>query len=378
MKIVLLGPVAPYRGGIAHFTATLARQLEASGHQVRLISFRKQYPRLLYPGKSDRDNSLGKPVIDATYLFSPLNPFDWHRTLHEIKCFKPDLVFYQWWVTFWAPATAWLLGRLNRLNIPVKILIHNTFPHEARGFYRAATSWALRNATSFVTMAEGEAIRLKTVFPENAEIQIVPHPVFQQFPASGLSKAAVRAQLGLPADVPLALFFGFVRPYKGLGVLLDAMHLLQQSNSPIHLVVAGEFWQNQATYESQIRELGLAEKVSIHAYYIPDRKAGLYFEAADMFVAPYLDGTQSGSVKQAMSYNLPLVVSDVIADPIIRAYKCGVEITPAGDAVVLARAMQNALNVQKGAKKSGDYTQESWNNLISALTTSHKTNKARS
>jgi glycosyltransferase involved in cell wall biosynthesis len=378
MKIVLVGPVAPYRGGIAYFTATLARQLEASGHQVQLISFRKQYPRLLYPGKSDKDNSLGKPIIGVIYPFSPFNPLDWHRTLTEIKRFSPDLVIYQWWVTFWAPATAWLLGRLNRLNIPIKILIHNTFPHEARWFDRAATSWALRNANSFVTMAEVEAIRLKTVIPENAEVQIATHPVFQQFPASGLSKAAVRAQLGLPADAPLALFFGFVRPYKGLEVLLDAMHLLKQNDSPIHLVIAGEFWQSQATYESLIRKLGLEEKVSIHAYYIPDNKAGLYFEAADMFVAPYLDGTQSGSIKQAMSYNLPLVISDVIADPMIRAYNCGLEITPAGDAVVLAKAMQNALSIQKGVKKCGDYAQESWNNLISALTTSHNRNTAGS
>lgn len=377
MKIVLVGPVAPYRGGIAYFTATLAHQLEALGHQVRLISFRKQYPRLLYPGKSDKDNSLGKPITGAIYYFSPLNPLDWHRTLNEIKRFNPDLVIYQWWVTFWAPATAWLLGKLNRLNIPVKVLVHNTFPHEAGWFDRAATTWALRNATSFITMTEEEAKRLKKVIPEKTKIQTVPHPAFRKFPDSGLSKGAVRAQLGLPADVPLALFFGFVRPYKGLGILLDAMHLLKQSDSPIHLVIAGEFWQSQATYESQIRELGLEEKVSIHAYYIPDNKAGLYFEAADMFVAPYLDGTQSGSIKQAMSYSLPLVISDVIADPMIRTYNYGLQITPVGDAAALAKAMQNALNAQKGTINNEDYIQDSWNSLINALTIDSNTNKTR-
>jgi len=377
MKIVLVGPVAPYRGGIAYFTAALARQLEASKHQVQIISFRKQYPRLLYPGKSDKDNSLDKPRTGVIYSFSPFSPLDWHRTLMEIKRFSPDLVIYQWWVTYWAPATAWLLGRLNSLNIPVKVLVHNTFPHEAWWFDRAATTWALQNATSFITMAEGEAKLLKKVISEKAKIQTVPHPAFRKFPDSGLSKAAVRSQLGLPADVPLALFFGFVRPYKGLEILLQAMHLLKQNNSPIHLVIAGEFWQRQVTYESQIRELGLVEKVSIHANYIPDNKAGLYFEAADMFVAPYLEGTQSGSIKQAMSYNLPLVVSDVITDPMICSYNYGLEITPAGDVNALAKAMQKALNIQKGTKDNEDFIQDSWNNLINALTIDSNTNKTR-
>ena len=369
MKIVLIGPVPPYRGGIAHFTLALAENLTSEGHMVRTISYRTQYPKWLYPGKSDKDLSQKNTLEDVEFLFSPLNFLDWRRTFNEIKDFQPDLVIYPWWVTFWAPATAWLLGKLHKSGIPTKVLVHNAFPHEEKWIDRNLTKFALKDARDFVTLAENQTKRLRSVVNKNSTIETAAHPVYAQFPLSGLGKVKVRKKLKLPEKKPIALFFGFVRPYKGLGVLLEAIAILKQEHIDLHLVVAGEFWQGQADYQKQINELQISDMVTIRANYIPDSEAGLYFEAADLFVAPYLDGTQSGSIKAAMSYGLPLIVSNVIVDPMIRRYNCGIEIILAGDVAGLAESIRNSLAAHEITKPEGFQPQNSWTDLISMLIT---------
>jgi len=371
MKIVMIGPMPPYRGGIARFSASLAEHLLDMGHDVEVVSFRKQYPKLLYPGKSEKDHSQSTSRVPTVFLFSPLNVMDWSKTYRKIQDYQPDLVIYQWWATFWAPATSWLIHKITKAGINTKILIHNAFPHESTWIDKKLTAWALREAVSFVTMTDAEAKRLRTVVNPQAEIITAPHPVYRQFPSSDLSKVEVRKKLGLPLEAQIALFFGFVRPYKGLNTLLEAMGKLKAQGSCVHLVIAGEFWQDQAIYEKQIAELGIHDMVTVRADYIPDSEAGLYFEAADIFVAPYLDGTQSGSIKIAMGYQLPLVVSDVIVDPTILEYPIGRQIVPAGDATALAEAMQNTQLPQGTVKNGQDYSMDSWNNLISALTIGH-------
>ncbi len=336
MKIVLLGPVPPYRGGIAHFTQALAEKLLSEEHEVLTISFRKQYPRWLYPGKSDKDFSQNTKIKDVLFLFSPLNFFDWHKTLREIKSYQPDLVIYPWWVTFWTPATSWLLGRLRKLGIKTKILVHNAYPHEGGWLDKKLTAFALKDARSFVTMTEKETQRLRTLVYKDSKIETAAHPVYAQFPLSGFSKREVREKLELPVNAQIALFFGFVRPYKGLGTLLEAMGKLKQEHLNLHLVVAGEFWQDRDLYEKQIRDLQIGDMMTIRAEYIPDSEAGLYFEAADFFVAPYLEGTQSGSIKIAMGYHLPMIVTDAITDPLILNYQDGLGMVKAGEAGLLA------------------------------------------
>lgn len=367
MKIVLLGPVPPYRGGIAHFTQSLAENLVQGGHEVLTISYLKQYPGWLYPGKSDKDYSQKTILKDVEFLFSPLNCWDWRKTLREIRDYQPDLVIYPWWVTFWAPATSWLLGKLRKFDIPAKVLVHNTFPHEEGWLDKQLTKFALKDARSFITMTEKETQRLKAVVREGSSIKTAAHPVYRQFPRSGLNKSEVRYKLGLPVGDPLALFFGFVRPYKGLDILLEAVGILKQEKVNIHLIVAGEFWQGVAEYEKLIDELGIGDIVTIRAEYIPDAEAGLYFEAADFFVAPYIDGTQSGSIKLAMGYGLPLIVTDVITDPTICAHQSGLIVVPAGDAKSLAAGMHKVENYDRSAIQGTKTFQSSWSELINAL-----------
>ena len=366
-KIVLIGPMPPYRGGIAHFSASLAEKLLEMGYDVKVISFRKQYPKMLYPGRFEKDTSQSISAVNTEYLFSPLNLRDWSLTLRQILTFQPDFVIYQWWTTFWTLATSWLIHKMKKSGINTKILIHNTVPHEATWIDTKLASWALRDASCFVTMTEVEAKRLRGVVNLQAEILTAPHPIYRQFPSSGLSKVEVRRKLRLPIEAPIALFFGFVRPYKGLSVLFDAIAILRKRGVNIHLVVAGEFWGDQDIYENQITELGIREMVTIRADYIPDVEAGLYFEAADYFVAPYIGGTQSGSIKQAMGYGLPLVVTDLIADPMIRENASGSIVVPAGDDESLANGIQQLENyVQKSFQEAITH-QSSWSQLVNAL-----------
>jgi len=367
-KIVLIGPMPPYRGGIARFTASLAEELMDIGHDVKVISYRKQYPKLLYPGKTEKDYSQNISAVRTEFLFSPLNLEDWNETLEQIKCFQPDLVIYQWWTTFWAPATSWLIHQVNKAGINIKILVHNAFPHDSTWLDAKLTAWALRDASSFVTMTEAQANRLRSVVSSQAEILTAPHPVYRQFPNSGLSKVEVRKKLGLPLEVPIALFFGFVRPYKGLRILIDAMGILKSKGSRIHLVVAGEFWDDQDVYENQIAELGIKDMVTIRADYIPDSEAGLYFESADLFVAPYIGGTQSGSIKQAMGYGLPMVVTDVMTDHLVLDYPGGLSVVKSGDPEAFAEKIKEMLLSKFDTKsKNGNVLSNSWQPLLDVL-----------
>jgi len=368
MKTVLIGPLPPYRGGISHFTQVLAVELGKAGHDVSPISYRKQYPKLLYPGKSDKDYSQKTVLKGAKFIFSPLNPFDWAKTLKEIKSFSPDLVVYPWWTIFWSPATAWLVKKLRKLNIPVKVLVHNALPHEEGWLDKQLTKFALKDARNFITMAEKETNRLKTVVNPLSTIETTTHPIYAQFPKSGLSKPELREKLDLPEDKKIALFFGFVRPYKGLKVLLDAFGLLEKDKIELHLVVAGEFWDDKSEYEKQIADLGISDMVTIRADYIPDTEAGMYFEVADFFVAPYLDGSQSGSIKLAMAYNLPIIVSDVITDPLILNYTSGLSVFESGNASELVGLLNKSImgfdKVVTGTVSTGS----SWNGIIRTLT----------
>ena len=357
----------PYRGGIARFSASLAEELSGIGCDVKVISFRKQYPKILYPGKTEKDYSQNISEVRTEFLFSPLDLRDWRQTFRQIKSFQPDLVIYQWWTTFWTPATAWLIHKIKESEINTKVLIHNAFPHDSTWLDTKLTARALRDARFFVTMTETQAERLRGAVSLQAEILTVPHPVYRQFPSSGLSKVEARNRLGLPTNSPIALFFGFVRPYKGLGVLIDAMAILKSDNTKIHLVIAGEFWDDQAIYERQIQRLGVADMVTIRADYIPDSEAGLFFESADLFVAPYIGGTQSGSIKQAMGYGLPLVVTDVVADPAIRECDAGAIIVNAGDCQSLAHGMQNLVRNAQNSIQETKTSNSSWSELINAL-----------
>jgi glycosyltransferase involved in cell wall biosynthesis len=323
-KIVLIGPVYPYRGGIAHFTSNLAQTFNENGYDLTVISFSKQYPKWLYPGKDDKDLSDGRRVENVEYIFSPLNPFDWFKTVKRIKDLKPDLVILQWWTTFWSFADHSLLSNLKKAGIPTKVIVHNAIPHEDKKIDQLLARYALGNAVRFVVMNKREEKKIKDLV-RGALIQFVPFPIYRPFDTKVISKSEARNILGLNEDKKIGLFFGFIRSYKGLGVLLDAIKILNDEGqlNDFCFLIAGEFWHDKKQYMDKIKAFGIEDHVVVHDHYIPDNQAGSYFQAADFFVAPYTAGTQSGALKMAMGYGLPCIVSSVIADDISRLPSSG-------------------------------------------------------
>ncbi len=351
MRLTLIGPVYPYRGGIAHFTTMLVKRLEKQGIALQVISFRNQYPSWAYPGESDKDFREGRVKVKAEYLLSMLNPMTWCRTIRSIKAFNPEKVVIQWWVTLWAPAF-WALARwLKRAGVNVTYIIHNTMPHEPRLLDKFFTKLALKNGYQFIVMNEEEVERLKPFVTYKQNVIVCTLPLFSMFPEINQSKKEVRNLLDLPQDYKLILFFGIVRQYKGLSVLLSAISFMKKAGvEKIGLVIVGEFWEKKQRYLDEIRSLNISDCVWIEDRYISDLETSQYFKATDLFVAPYVGGTQSASVKTAMHFGKPIVVTDVIADEMIRRNIDQDFIVPPNDASLLASAITNRLEMPQVLK----------------------------
>jgi glycosyltransferase involved in cell wall biosynthesis len=342
MRIVLIGPVYPYRGGIAHHTALLERSLHAANHEVLVISFKRQYPRWLYPGSTDRDPSSTPLHTPAEYLLDPLYPWTWRLTRRRIAAFSPDLVVIQWWTTFWSFAFASLRGFCQRQRIPVAYILHNVLPHEQRPWDAWLAQRALRGADTVIAQNPNEADRLLELLPA-AHVRTCEMPLYSSFTGDPLTRQAARHRLGIPADSPMLLFFGIVRPYKGLHVLLDALGILNRQVQAPLLIAAGEFWEDARSYRSTIHELGLDRLVRIEDRYIPNEEVDVFFSAADVLIAPYLAGTQSAAVALALGRRLPVILTERIAAGVSPAFTGLTRVVPAGDATALSQAIQAIL-----------------------------------
>jgi glycosyltransferase involved in cell wall biosynthesis len=236
-----------------------------------------------------------------------LNPLSWRRTWQRIGAWRPELVVMFWWVPFWAPAWSLLSRAIKRLRPAPRLvyICHNVLPHEAGPLDRLALRAALTPADGLLAHAESEAAELRRMFPGKA-LGTSPLPTF----AGVGTVAAAPPAVDLPTDRPLLLFCGFVRPYKGLDILLEALpQVLAQQ--PVHLLVAGEFWDDEATYREEISRLNLDEDVTIDNRYIPDEELSAYLQAADVVVLPYRTATQSAVVQLAFGHGRPVITTSV-------------------------------------------------------------------
>lgn len=341
MKITLVGPVYPYRGGIAWYTTTQAARLLDAGHAVQVISFARQYPAFLYPGKSDRDPGLKNDRVAASFILDPLYPWTWLRAVDQIAAFGPDLVLIQWWTTFWGPAFYALGALLRRKGIKTLFVTHNVVPHDSGSIHKRISVAVLKQGWGCVTLSPKETARLAGLLP-GMRVFASRLPEFE-LTAGAVDKNEARARLVLPPERPVLLFFGIVRPYKGLGVLLDALALLKTRGFTPLLVVAGEFWEGTARYEEQVARLGIGEQVRMENRWVPEAEMGVYYSAADAFVAPHVQGTQSGAIRAAMGYGLPVLASSQISQD-LDAGSYPLFIHPAGDAGALAGDIFNFFN----------------------------------
>ncbi|GIV58657.1 MAG: glycosyl transferase [Rhodothermaceae bacterium] len=336
-KLALVGPVYPYRGGIAHFTEATYRGLQARGHDVAAITFRRQYPAWLFPGTTQFEATPPADPIPAERLIDTVHPGTWLRSARHIARLAPEAVVFQYWMPFFAPAFGTVARWLRRRDIPALAVVHNALPHEGRPGDRALSRYFLRACAGYVTLSEAVTRDLATL-GVRGPVRQVAHPVYDRF-GDPVPKAEARAALDLPPDAPVLLFFGFVRRYKGLHVLLEALPRIVAERPDVRLVVAGEFYEDEAPYRQQIATHGLSEHVHLHAGYIPNDRVATYFSAADLVVQPYVSATQSGVAQIAFHFERPVVVTDVggLAE-VVPHGRAGL-VVPPGDPEALAGAV---------------------------------------
>lgn len=331
-RIALIGPVLPFRGGIAQHTTELARAL-AERSELVLLSFSRLYPAAIFPGGSDRDPALvGHAEPGARYVLDTLGPRTWTRAAHEVVAAAADALVLPWWTFYFAPCFLSIARRVRVAGIPVVFVCHNVTDHEAAWWKRAAARAVLGCGAAWVVHTSGEARELASLLP-GAEAVVSPHPTHDRFPpAAGV--LARRAGLEL-------LFFGFVRPYKGLDVLIEAMGMLRGED--VRLTVAGEAWKGMDATLERVRELGVEDLVEFDTRYLPDEEVAELFERADVVVLPYRSATGSGVVPVAYNYRRPVVVTAVGGLPeVVEDGRTG-RIVPPEDPVALGAAIRTFL-----------------------------------
>jgi glycosyltransferase involved in cell wall biosynthesis len=312
MKIAIVGPMHPYRGGIAHFTEMTVEGLDGHGHEMHPVSFARQYPEFLFPGKTQFEPDDEAPAIvrAAPRLLDPLNPLSWLRAAWRLREQRPEAVIFQYWMPFFAPAYGTVARSLRWAGIPSLSVVHNALPHERHLGDAWLSRFFLTACDGHVVMSDSVADNLRPLRRPDAAVRQIEHPVYERF-GDPVPQDDARAALDLPRDAPVCLFFGFVREYKGLHVLLEALPGVLEGLPDLHLVVAGEPYDDPERYRSLIREQGLSDRVHWHDAYIPSGDVPTYFCAADLVVQPYVSATQSGVAQIATHFERPMVVTDV-------------------------------------------------------------------
>jgi glycosyltransferase involved in cell wall biosynthesis len=348
MKVCLVGPAYPYRGGIAHFTTLLANEF-AGDHGVSIINFKRLYPDFLFPGKTQYDESESPLQVDSHRLIDTLNPFSFIAAGRAIGRLQPELVVFQWWHPFFAFAyciTAFLLKRLCRAR--VVFLCHNVLPHEASVFDRLLIKIGFFQADAFLVQSGEDRANLEHL-KKQPRVDLHPHPIYDVFKRGEISRQQARERLGV--EEPMLLFFGYIRPYKGLNTLLEAFAQVLPAR-PSRLFVVGEFYEDQAPYLQTIERLGLGDRISLVDRYVPNEEVELYFAACDLVVLPYLSATQSGIVQIAFGFDKPVVVTEVGGLPDVVDHGRTGYVVPPNRPDALARAIVDFFDQDKAAEFS--------------------------
>ncbi|MFL6216568.1 MAG: glycosyltransferase [Blastocatellia bacterium] len=336
MRVTIIGPAYPLRGGIAHHTYWLRQQLMARGHDVQVISFRRLYPSLLFPGTTQQDASRLRFDAEALPLLAPLSVATWRKAIRATKAFAPDVVVFEWWQPFFGPMTGMLARAFKRGGLRQIVECHNVFPHEGSPLDRRLLRFAFAPVDAFITHSLADQKKLAGIV-SGRRIRVSPLPRLDEFAGS---TAPAR-------DGRRLLFFGKVRRYKGLDVLLRALpRVLEKVDC--ELLVVGEFYDSIERYRRLIDELGIEQHVRIDSRYVANEEVAGIFAQADALVLPYLSGSSSGVAQIALANALPVIVStagglaEVVADN-----RTGL-LFPAGDADALAAQIVNYFTQRLG------------------------------
>lgn len=311
-KIVIIGPAHPLRGGLASYDERLAREFQSMGWDTQIYTFSLQYPGFLFPGTTQYSAEPAPADLAIKVRINSVNPFNWWSVGNELKRMAPDIIVVRYWLPFMGACLGTILRRVKK-NKHTKIvcIADNIFPHEKRPGDNQLTSYFLKPVDAFITMSEKVLADLQTVAKEKPA-RFVPHPLYDNF-GEKLSQESARTHLGIDLEDKIILFFGFIRKYKGLDILLDAMKIVkaESGNEPVKLMVAGEFYEDSGSYLQQIKANDIEDVVILKTDFVQDSEVKYYLCAADLVVQPYRNATQSGVTPLAYHFEKPMIVTNV-------------------------------------------------------------------
>ena len=370
MKIIILGSAYPLRGGLATYNERLSKAFQDEGHDVTIYNFSLQYPSILFPGKSQYSTEGAPNDLKIITKVNSINPLNWYAVGNEIKNLKPDLIIVKYWLPFMGPCFGTILHRAKK-NKHTKVIsiLDNIIPHEKRIGDKAFTKYFIKPIDGFVSMSEKVKDDLKQ-FDTTKPSVLQPHPLYDNF-GEQVSREEALKELNLSPDFRYLLFFGFIRKYKGLDILLDAMADDKIKALPIKLLVAGEFYEDEKPYLEQIEKLKLEKRVLLIKDFISNERVKYFFSAADLVVQPYRHATQSGVTQVAYQFNVPMIVTDVggLAE-IVPDGKAGYVVPPTSNdianAIVKTFQSDNLSNLISGVIE--EKKRFSWRAMVDSIT----------
>lgn len=310
MKIVILGPAHPYRGGIAALNDRLAVELIKEGHEVTVFNFSLQYPKFLFPGKTQYTDDPAPRNVTILRKVNAVNPLNWWKVGRELRRLRPELIIVRFWLPFMGPALG-TICRIARRNKYTKVvcIADNIIPHEKRIGDASFTSYFVKGVDGFIAMSQEVFKDLEKFVPHPVR-RFAPHPVYDHY-GEIIPREVALAHLKLDTEFRYLLFFGFIREYKGLDILLEAMADQRIREQRIRLIVAGEFYGNADFYRKLIEQYRIEDLLVMHTDYIPSEVMNDYFCGADLVVQPYRSATQSGVTQVGYHFDKPMLVSNV-------------------------------------------------------------------
>ena len=367
MRIAIVGPFPPFRGGISDLNSALAFHL-GKHHEVHAFNFSTQYPKTLFPGKTQLKK--GNPAQDVENIrcLSSINPFTWKKTADLIIDIEPDLVLFRYWMPFFAPAFSGVAKRIKKKSDAACIAIcDNIIPHEKRRLDKQLTKRFFTFMDSFIVLSKKVEEELLSFVPE-AKYKYCPHPVYSIFgeaPSNNVAKSELKI-----STKKVLMFFGLIREYKGLDILINAMEKIKDELEDYTLLIVGECYGDEKKYRDLINNAGINDHVQSHFKFVPDDEVGTYFSAADVVVLPYRTASQSGIVQIAYHYNTPVIVSNVGGLPeIVDEGNTGYCVDPTADAFAKAiKIFYEKDNISEMSSNVSHYKSRfSWDAMVKTI-----------
>jgi glycosyltransferase involved in cell wall biosynthesis len=348
-NIVIIGPAHPLRGGLASYNERLARAFIEQGHSVSLYTFSLQYPGFLFPGTTQFSSEPAPKDLNIHVCINSINPFNWLKVGRELKKRKPDLIIVRYWLPFMGPCLGTILRQVKKNKYTrIVCIADNIIPHEKRPGDHAFTRYFIQPVDAFITMSEKVMTDLRQ-FSSKKPCRHVAHPLYDNF-GEKISKTIACKHLHLNEQNHYVLFFGFIRAYKGLDILLDAIHILKDDTQYKHIkfLIAGEFYDDRKKYDEQIDRLGIHDQLILKTEFIPDSEVKYYLSLADVVIQPYKSATQSGVTPLAYHFEIPMIVTNVGGLPaLVPNGKSGLIAEP--DAKDIAEKIRQYFDIGKSA-----------------------------